>query len=76
MIPGAVELLFVQRTRIAPLDEHDRALARPLFRTLDLPKGGFFLREGEGCTDIGFVRAGAMRSYLLDHGRDHPRQFL
>ncbi len=71
-----LELLFEHLARIAPLYEPDRARASDLFRTVELPKGGFFLREGETCTDLGFVCAGALRSYLLSDGRDHTRQFL
>jgi|GEM_PF-6419212 hypothetical protein len=76
MITGGVQQLFVQRTRIAPLDEHDRALASPQDPHAGPAQGRILPREGKRCTDIGFVRAGAMRSYLLDHGRDHTRQFL
>ncbi len=59
-----------------PLPEADWQRAWPLFRAATVAKGACILQPGQVCRYLSFVNQGLLRSYLLNDGKEHVRQFL
>lgn len=59
-----------------PLTEVEFACFRRFIKPLAIPKRGFFLLEGDECSQIAFVVRGCLRSYSIDaKGEEHTIQF-
>lgn len=57
---------YINRYISSPLTIEDEALIAAAFQPKKLRKKQYFLQEGQVCTYIGFIVAGAMRQYTVD----------
>lgn len=59
---------------IEPTEEEWEAFAGPL-RLRHIPKNGFFLKEGEVCSHVGFILRGLVRYYHVKDGNEYCGNF-
>lgn len=57
--------------QLSPVQNDEFEFARPFFREVQLPKGHFFIREGEICKQLAYLHKGILRSfYTNEKGED------
>ncbi|MFN7791834.1 MAG: Crp/Fnr family transcriptional regulator [Cyclobacteriaceae bacterium] len=62
-------------TRIVAIPEHELQIALSKFKQTSFQKGSHILSEGQVCKNLYFINSGLARSYLLQDGKEHIRQF-
>lgn len=79
MIMDRIEQLEQLRAvllRIVDIPERELDDSAAFFSSQELKKGDFLLREGRVCTHLAFINKGLFRTYLLQDGKEHVRQFM
>lgn len=57
--------------RHSPLTQEDLEQLQPLMKTVQLEKQDYFIREGQVCRQLAFLRKGILRSfYVKDNGEE------
>lgn len=73
---GMVDQLIRLLQKITPIPAREREKAAAIFRPLEVPKGGFFMRAGEVPNNLGFVISGLLRLFYIDReGNDFTKSF-
>jgi len=58
-----------------PLSGTEEALVADLFREIQLPKGSYFVKEGQVCKYVGFLQEGLLRYYINKDGQELTYEF-
>jgi len=62
-------------SQIADLDGEEIELIKTSFKPLSLPKGSFFLREGEVAKHVGFLQKGLVRYFVYKNDEESTFEF-
>jgi CRP-like cAMP-binding protein len=73
---GMYESIHDYLKRVLPFTEDELAALNRVLQPRSFRKGEFFLKEGDICREVIFVRSGLLRIYYVNEGRERIRQFL
>jgi len=62
-------------TRLVDIPEKEISDALNYFKPVSFQKGENLLSEGQVCKNLYFINSGLTKSYLLNEGKEHIRQF-
>lgn len=62
-------------THLVDIPESEISDALNYFKPVSFQKGDFLLSEGQVCKNLYFINSGLTKSYLLNEGKEHIRQF-
>ncbi len=61
---------------VFPIPEEELEAVKNVFSPASYRKGERLLEEGQVCTHLTFVNKGLFRTYLIQDGKEHVRQFM
>lgn len=67
--------LLVAIKKIIEISPDEEKIIQDLFKLKEYNKGDFFLKEGEVCRHVGFIRNGIVRYYINDDGEEKTYGF-